>query len=58
MLLTLDVVINHTSDEHEWAERARQGDKNYQDYYYCYPDRKIPDQFERTLPEIFLRPPR
>lgn len=53
MLLTLDVVINHTSDEHEWAERARQGDKTYQDYYYCYPDRKIPDQFERTLPEIF-----
>ena len=53
MLLTLDVVINHTSDEHEWAERARSGEKTYQDYYYCYPDRTLPDQFERTMPEIF-----
>lgn len=53
MLLTLDVVINHTSDEHEWAQLARQGNKTYQDYYYLYPNRTIPDQFEKTLPEIF-----
>lgn len=53
MLLTLDVVINHTSDEHEWAQLARKGNKTYQDYYYLYPDRTIPDQFEKTMPEIF-----
>lgn len=53
MLLTLDVVINHTSDEHQWAQKAREGDPKYRDYYYLYPDRQLPDQFEQTLPEIF-----
>jgi amylosucrase len=53
MLLTLDVVLNHTSDEHEWALRARQGEKNYQDYYYVFEGRDIPDMFEETMPEVF-----
>lgn len=53
MLLTLDVVVNHTSDEHEWAQKARQGDKRYQDYYYLFDSREIPDMFEETMPEIF-----
>jgi len=53
MLLTLDVVVNHTSNEHEWAQRARDGDRAYQDYYYCFPNRAIPDMFEETMPEIF-----
>lgn len=53
MLLVLDIVVNHTSDEHEWAQRARQGDKKYQDYYYIFDDREIPDIYEETMPEIF-----
>jgi amylosucrase len=53
ILLTLDVVVNHTSNEHEWAQKARQGDQQYQDYYYTFPSREIPDMFEETLPEIF-----
>ncbi len=53
ILLTLDVVLNHTSDQHEWAERARAGDKTYQNYYYVYGDRTIPDRFEETMPEVF-----
>ena len=53
ILLTLDVVVNHTSNEHEWAQRARKGEKKYQDYYYIFNDREIPDLFEETLPEIF-----
>jgi len=53
MLLTLDVVVNHTSDEHAWAQRARAGEKHYQDYYYVFGNRDIPDMFEETLPEIF-----
>ncbi len=52
-LLALDVVVNHTSDEHEWAQRARKGEKKFQDYYYIFPDRDIPDMFEETMPEIF-----
>ena len=53
MLLVLDVVVNHTSDEHEWAQRARQGEKKYQDYYFVFGDREIPDIYEETMPEIF-----
>ncbi len=53
MLLTLDVVVNHTSDEHAWAQQARQGDLEYQDYYYVFENRDIPDMFEETMPEIF-----
>ncbi len=53
MLLTLDVVLNHTSDEHDWAQRARQGDQEYQDYYYVFDDRIVPDMFEETMPEVF-----
>jgi len=53
MLLTLDVVLNHTSDEHEWAQRARNGEQAYQDYYYVFDDREIPDMFEETMVEIF-----
>lgn len=53
MLLVLDVVVNHTSDEHEWALRARQGEKQYQDYYYIFDNREIPDMYEQTMPEIF-----
>jgi len=53
MLLTLDVVVNHTSDEHAWAIQAKQGVQQYQDYYYMYPDRTIPDMFEAAMPEVF-----
>lgn len=53
MLLVLDVVVNHTSEEHEWAARARAGEKTYQDYYYVFDDRDIPDAYEEAMPEIF-----
>ncbi len=53
MYLMLDFVINHTSDEFPWARKAVLGDPKYQGYYYTYPDREIPDAFEKTMPEIF-----
>lgn len=53
MVLMLDFVVNHTSDEFEWAQKAKAGDPYYQDFYYTYTDRGIPDAFEQTLPEIF-----
>jgi amylosucrase len=53
MLLTLDVVLNHTSDEHEWAQKARAGSEGHQDYFYIYDNRDIPDKFEETMPETF-----
>jgi len=36
MLLVLDVVVNHTSDQHAWAIAAKQGDPYYQDYYHVF----------------------
>ena len=53
ILLTLDVVVNHTSEDHEWAKKARAGNTTYQDYYYLFDNREIPDMFEETMPEIF-----
>jgi amylosucrase len=51
--LVVDFVFNHTSDEHDWARRAQAGDPEYQQFYYLFPDRTMPDAYERTLREIF-----
>ncbi len=51
--LCLDVVVNHTAKEHRWAQAARAGDPTYHDFYLTFPDRTLPDQYERTLPEVF-----
>ena len=51
--LMLDIVLNHTSHHHEWAKKAKKGERRYQDYYYMYEDRSLPDQFDRSMPEIF-----
>lgn len=53
ILLTLDVVLNHTSNDHEWAREARSGNPIYQDYYYTFETRNVPDMFEQSMPEIF-----
>ncbi|WP_282178642.1 amylosucrase [Maribacter stanieri] len=53
IFLMLDFVVNHTSDEFEWAQKAKEGSLHHQNYYYTYSDRHIPDEFEKTLPEIF-----
>ena len=53
VLLTLDVVVNHTSEQHEWAREARKGNQKYQDYYYIFDNREVPDMFEETMPEVF-----
>ena len=29
----IDLVVNHTSDQHPWFQRAREGDARYRDYY-------------------------
>jgi amylosucrase len=53
IFLMLDFVVNHTSDEFEWAQKAKNGSLHHQNYYYTYSDRLIPNEFEKTLPEIF-----
>ncbi len=51
--LCLDFVMNHTSEDHEWAKRARAGEKEYQDRYFFYDSWEIPMQFEKTVPQVF-----
>lgn len=51
--LVLDLVFNHTSDEHLWAERAKAGDEDYIDFYRIFPSRELPDRYEQNLREIF-----
>jgi len=51
--LVLDFVFNHTSNEHEWALKAREGDQRYQNYYWMFPDRTMPNAYEKSLREIF-----
>lgn len=51
--LVLDLVINHTSDEHDWALKAKAGDPDYRDMYGIFPDRTVPDLYEKNLREIF-----
>jgi oligo-1,6-glucosidase len=39
--LVMDLVVNHTSDEHEWFKQSRSGRKNpYRDYYHWWPAEK------------------
>ncbi len=51
--LVLDLIINHTSSEHPWAELAKAGEPEYSQMYGIYPDRTIPDAYEKNLREIF-----
>ncbi len=51
--LCLDLVLNHCADMHAWAKAAKRGDPHYQNYFYTYDDRVLPEQYERTLPEVF-----
>lgn len=51
--LCVDLVLNHTAKDHEWARRAMAGEQAYLDYYHTFPDRNLPDAFEAHLAEIF-----
>lgn len=49
----IDFVANHTAKEHEWAQKARAGEKEYQDMYYMYDSYNIPAEFEKSLVSTF-----
>ncbi|MBP3522188.1 MAG: alpha-amylase family protein [Clostridia bacterium] len=53
MALCLDFVMNHTSEDHEWARRARAGEVEYQQRYFFYDDWSIPHMYEQTVPQVF-----
>ena len=49
----MDFVMNHTSEDHEWAKKARQGYGEYMSRYFFYDNADIPAQYERTVPQVF-----
>ena len=53
IMLCLDFVLNHTSEEHAWAKAARAGDKMAASRYFMYDNWDIPNKYEETLPEVF-----
>lgn len=46
MCFAMDFIINHTSDEHEWAKKAKKGEIEYQKRYYFYDSWYEPNQFD------------
>ena len=53
MNLCMDFVMNHTSEDHAWAVKARQGDGEYMSRYFFYDNYDIPAQYEATVPQVF-----
>jgi amylosucrase len=53
MSVCVDLVLNHTAKEHEWAEKAKAGDKKYQGYYWMFGSDAEPKAYEKSLVEIF-----
>jgi len=49
MKIVMDLVVNHTSDEHEWFQKSRQRIEPYTDYYFWRPDPgngKLPNNWD------------
>ena len=51
--LCLDFVMNHTSEDHEWAKAAREGDELARSRYYFYDSWEEPNVYEQTVPQVF-----
>ncbi|MDO5134517.1 MAG: alpha-amylase family protein [Eubacteriales bacterium] len=51
--LCMDFVMNHTSEDHEWAIRARRGEGEYMSRYFFYDNYEIPARYEETVPQVF-----
>ena len=52
MKLIMDLVVNHTSDEHEWFQKSRQRIDPYTDYYIwrpARPDGKLPNNWDSNF---------
>lgn len=49
----MDFVMNHISEDHEWAKRPCQGDCEYVNRYFFYKDDTISKMYEKTAPQVF-----
>lgn len=53
MNVCMDFVMNHTSQDHEWAKRARAGEGQYMNRYFFYADPSVPKEYDKTAPQVF-----
>ncbi len=51
--LCMDFVMNHTSEDHEWARKAKAGDGEYMSRYFFFDNGEIPAEYEKTVPQVF-----
>src|SRR5690606_27948560 len=51
--LVLDFVFNHTANEHPWAQAALNGSEHHRKFYFFFPDRRLPNEYQKHLREIF-----
>lgn len=49
----MDFVMNHTSEDHEWAKKARQGEGEYMSRYFFFENSYEPSLYEKTVPQVF-----
>lgn len=49
----MDFVMNHTSEDHEWAKRARSGEGEYMSRYFFYDNDEIPGKYDACVPQVF-----
>ncbi len=50
--LCVDLALNHTADDHEWARRARSGDPRYRDFYHVLTGEQV-QAAETHLAQVF-----
>lgn len=53
MNVCMDFVMNHTSEDHEWAVKARKGEGEYMSRYFFFDNPVIPERYEQTVPQVF-----
>ena len=53
MNLCMDFVMNHTSEDHEWAQKARMGEGEYMSRYFFCDNENYIREYEKTVPQVF-----
>ena len=49
----MDFVMNHTSEDHAWAKKAREKDGEYMSRYFFFENSYLPSLYEHTVPQVF-----